>query len=53
MRTRGGGPAADPSLNADGTAIQGGKLRLEVDLPAPPTKPGITGKVVLIASAWN
>ena len=35
------------------TAIQGGKLRLEVDLPAPPTKPGITGKVVLIASAWN
>ena len=35
------------------TALQGGKLRLEVDLPAPDTKPGIAGKVVLIASAWN
>jgi len=33
--------------------LQGNKLRLEVDLPAAPTKPGIAGKVVLIASAWN
>lgn len=35
------------------TALQGGKLRLEIDLPASGTKPGIAGKVVLIASAWN
>jgi hypothetical protein len=35
------------------TALKGGKLRLEVDLPAPNTKPGVAGKVVLIASAWN
>lgn len=35
------------------TALQGGKLRLEVELPAPKSKPGIGGKVLLIASAWK
>ncbi|HRP28349.1 MAG TPA: hypothetical protein PLG77_07975 [Burkholderiaceae bacterium] len=34
-------------------ALIGNKLRLEVDLPATTSKPGIAGKVVLIASAWN
>lgn len=34
-------------------ALVGNKLRIEIDLPAPASKPGITGKVVLIASAWN
>jgi hypothetical protein len=34
-------------------ALQGNKLRLEVELPAAASKPGISGKVVLIASAWN
>lgn len=42
---------ADRSLSY--TTLKGGKLRLEVELPAPATKPGIKGKVVLIASAWN
>ncbi|MEO8122968.1 MAG: hypothetical protein ABI633_02865 [Burkholderiales bacterium] len=35
------------------TALAGNKLRLEVELPATTSKPGISGKVVLIASAWN
>ncbi len=35
------------------TALKDNKLRLEVELPSPATKPGIAGKVVLIASAWN
>lgn len=34
-------------------ALIGNKLRLEVDLPSTSSKPGIAGKVVLIASAWN
>ncbi|MCB2020287.1 MAG: hypothetical protein M9915_05935 [Rhizobacter sp.] len=35
------------------TALEGNKMRLEVPLPASASKPGIAGKVVLIASAWN
>lgn len=35
------------------TALIEDKLRLEVELPATASKPGISGKVVLIASAWN
>ena len=35
------------------TALAGNKLRFEVPLPAKAAKPGISGKVVLIASAWN
>lgn len=35
------------------TALAGNKMRLEVPLPASASKPGIAGKVVLIASAWN
>ena len=35
------------------TALETDKLRLEVALPASSKKPGIAGKVVLIASAWN
>ena len=42
---------ADQSLSY--TALKGGKLRIEIELPAPAVKPGIAGKVVLIASAWN
>jgi hypothetical protein len=39
--------------NLTATALQDNKFRLEVELPAPLTKPGIAGKVVLIASAWK
>lgn len=34
-------------------ALQDDKLRLEVPFAGPASKPGIAGKVVLIASAWN
>jgi hypothetical protein len=34
-------------------AVKGGGIRIEVDLPAGAAKPGISGKVVLIVSAWN
>lgn len=33
--------------------IADGKVRLEIPLPGQPAKPGIAGKAVLIASAWN
>jgi hypothetical protein len=37
----------------DHTVIAGNKIRMEVALPASTSKPGIAGKVVLIASGWN
>ena len=37
----------------DYKTLEGGELRLEVDFGSADAKPGISGKVVLIASAWN
>ena len=34
-------------------SVKEDKLRLEVPFAGPASKPGIAGKVVLIASAWN
>ena len=34
-------------------AIKGGAIKVEVDLPAGNTRPGISGKALLIVSAWN
>lgn len=34
-------------------AVKGGGIRIEVELPAGSNKPGISGKVLLIVSAWN
>jgi hypothetical protein len=39
--------------NHDFKTLQSGELRLEVDFGSADAKPGISGKVVLIASAWN
>jgi hypothetical protein len=36
-----------------GEALAKGQLRVEEELPSANTKPGIKGKVVLIASGWN
>jgi len=33
--------------------VRGGAIKIEVELPAGNAKPGISGKVLLIVSAWN
>ncbi|HEX2011186.1 MAG TPA: hypothetical protein VJN44_09645 [Roseateles sp.] len=33
--------------------VKGGALQIEVSLPAGQSKPGVSGKVLLIVSAWN
>ncbi len=41
------------STQYSAAALANEKLRIEVELPAPATRPGLTGKVVLVASAWR
>jgi len=42
---------ANEALSYD--RVKGGAIRIEVPLPAGASKPGISGKVLLIVSAWN
>ena len=44
---------ATQTVTKDHQALLGGALRLEIDFGATDAKPGIAGKVVLVASAWN
>jgi hypothetical protein len=44
---------ATETVTKDHKALLGGALRLEIDFGKADDKPGIAGKVVLVASAWN
>ena len=37
----------------DYKTLQGGEMRLEIAFGSPTARPGVSGKVILVASAWN
>ena len=37
----------------DYKTLQGGEMRLEIDFGSATARPGVSGKVILVASAWN
>lgn len=45
--------ASEVTADASFEQLAGGAMRIAIDMPAPARPPGITGRVVLVASAWN